>query len=204
MAGRGYHHPGMPTFKDSLAAGGRVVPGNERGDPSEVVGYDTSWPGRYEEMRARLAAALGPTARRIHHVGSTAIAGLAAKPIVDVQVSVPDAEYEAAFRGPIEAQGFVLRFVEPGHRYFRPPPGLARLWQVHVCSVGSRWERDHLLFRDYLRAHAGRAADYAALKRRLAEEYRHERIAYTDAKAPFIEETLALAEEWATDVGWQP
>ena len=137
-------------------------------------------------------------------VGSTAVAGLASKPIVDVQVSVPDVEDEAAFRGTIEAQGFVLRFVEPGHRYFRPPPGLPRLWQVHVCSLGSRWERDHLLFRDYLREHVGRAADYAALKRRLAEEYRHERIAYTDAKAPFIEGTLALAEVWAAEVGWQP
>ena len=194
----------MPTFEESLAAGGRIVPGNERADPIEIVAYDHSWPGRFEMMRARLAAALGPTARRIDHVGSTAVTGLAAKPIIDVQVSVPDVEDEGAFRAPIEALGFVLRFVEPGHRYFRPPPGLPRLWQVHVCSLGSRWERDHLLFRDYLRAHPRRAADYAALKRRLVGEFRHQRIAYTDAKAPFIEETLALAEAWAAEVGWQP
>ena len=195
----------MPTFRESLAAGGRVVPGAERGDePIELVEYDPSWPARFGEIRGRLAAGLGDVAGRIDHVGSTAVPGLAAKPVVDIQVSVADVEDDAEFRAPIEAQGFVLRFVEPGHRYFRPPPPLPRLWQVHVCSLGSKWERDHLLFRDYLRAHPERADAYAELKWRLAAEHHQDRIAYTDAKGPFIEETLALAEEWARDVGWRP
>jgi GrpB-like predicted nucleotidyltransferase (UPF0157 family) len=193
----------MPTFADSIAAGGRQI-GPERNDVVELVPYDPTWPGRFEEMRARLAAALGPTALRIDHVGSTAVPGLGAKPVIDIQVSVPDVDDEAAFVGPIEAQGFGLRWIEPGHRYFRPPPGLPRLWQVHVCTVGSRWERVHLLFRDYLRAHGATAAEYEALKRRLAAENREDRIAYTDAKGPFIDGVVARAEEWAASTGWQP
>lgn len=187
----------MPTFAESVAAGGRQV-GHERpADPIAIVPYDPAWPSRFEEMRGRLAAALGQIAVRIDHVGSTAVPGLAAKPVVDIQVSVPDVEDEAAYKPPIEAQGFELRWTEPGHRYFRPPPGLPRLWQVHVCSVGSEWQRVHLLFRDYLRAHADVAAQYETLKRRVAADNRDDRIAYTDAKGPFIDDVVRRAEEWA-------
>lgn len=194
----------MPTFEQSIAAGGRQVGPVRDGEPVEIVDYDPVWPVRFEEMRARLAAALGVVAVRIDHVGSTAVPGLAAKPIVDIQVSVPDVEDEATFRRPIEGEGFALRFIEPGHRYFRPPPGLPRLWQVHVCTIGSQWERDHLLFRDYLRAHPPAAAEYTDLKRRLAERHHGDRIAYTDAKGPFIEDVLPRAEEWAASTGWRP
>jgi len=193
----------MPTFADSLAAGGRQVGPVRGGEPIDIVDYDPIWPARFEEMRARLAAALGVVAVRIDHVGSTAVPGLAAKPVVDIQVSVPDVDDEAAFRAPIEGEGFALRFIEPGHRYFRPPPGLPRLWQVHVCTVGSRWERDHLLFRDFLRAHSALADDYGQLKRRLAVGHRADRIAYTDAKGPFIEQVLRRADEWAAATGWR-
>src|SRR3990172_8624147 len=111
----------MPTFRESMAAGARLI-GPQRNDPIELADYDAAWPGRFEQMRARLAAALGDTARRIDHVGSTAVPRLAAKPVIDIQVSVPDVEDEAAFRAPIEAQGFGMRWIELGHRYFRPPP----------------------------------------------------------------------------------
>ena len=193
----------MPSFADSLAAGGRQVGPVRGNEPLELADYDPAWPARFDEMRARLADALGEVARRIDHVGSTAVPGLAAKPIVDIQVSVPSVDDEADFRHPIEAQGFALRFIEPGHRYFRPPPGLPRLWQVHVCTIGSEWERSHLLFRDYLRAHPADAGRYAELKRRLAGEHRHDRIAYTDAKGPFIEQVLRRADEWAAATGWR-
>lgn len=187
----------MPTFAESIAAGARQLGLERHPEPIELAEYDPAWPARYEQMRARLAAALGDVARRIEHVGSTAVPGLAAKPIVDVQISVPDIEDEAAFRAAIEGEGFVLRFIEPGHRYFRPPPSLPRLWQIHVCTVGSKWERDHLLFRDFLRAHPAEAARYAELKRRLVAQHRDDRIAYNDAKGPFIEHALRRAEEWA-------
>jgi len=193
----------MPTFRESMAAGAQLI-GPQRNDPIELADYDAAWPGRFEQMRARLAAALGNTARRIDHVGSTAVPGLAAKPVIDIQVSVPDVEDEAAFRAPIEAQGFGLRWIDLGHRYFRPPPPLPRDYQVHVCTIGSDWERVHVLFRDYLRSHPATAAEYERLKRGLAARHTWDRIGYNEAKGPFIETVVARAEEWATASGWTP
>jgi len=194
----------MPTFADSVARGGRVVGRNRDDDPIELVNYDPAWPDLFDEMRARLTTALGKAAARIDHVGSTAVPGLTAKPVVDIQVSGAAGEQDDSDRDAIESQGLELRWIEPGHRYFRPPPGLPRLWQVHVCSIGSEWERVHLLFRDYLRAHPDVAAEYAALKQRLAASHRRERIAYNDAKAPFIESAVATAGQWAASTGWAP
>jgi GrpB-like predicted nucleotidyltransferase (UPF0157 family) len=194
----------MPTFAESVAAGGRQVGHDRPDDPIEITTYDLDWPDRFEEIRARLAAALGPIALRIDHVGSTAVPGLAAKPVIDVQVSVPDVEDQAAYKDAIENLGFELRWVSTGHRYFRPPPELPRLTQIHVCTTGSQWERVHLLFRDYLRTHPETRRAYKELKWQLATEYRYDRIAYTDAKGPFIEQTLTAAEEWAKQSGWTP
>lgn len=115
----------MPTFRESIAAGGRQV-GPERNDPIAIAPYDPAWPERYESMRARLAEALGGVAIRIEHVGSTAVPGPPAKAVVDIQVSVPDVEDEDVYREAIERQGFALRWIAPRHRYFRPPPGLPR------------------------------------------------------------------------------
>jgi GrpB-like predicted nucleotidyltransferase (UPF0157 family) len=194
----------MPTHRESVAAGGLVVGPGRRGEPVALAPYDPAWPERYEVMRARLAAALGEVAVRIDHVGSTAVPGLEAKPVIDVQVSVRDVTDEDAYRDTIESQGFVLRWIEAHHRYFRPPPGLPREYQVHVCSIGSEWERVHLLFRDYLRAHPETAAEYAALKASMAAQHPNDRIAYTDAKGPFIDGVVAAAAEWARQTGWRP
>src|SRR5512132_2213453 len=102
----------MPTFRESIAAGARLVGPLRSTDPIEIVDYDAAWPERFDFMRGRLAAALGSTARRIDHVGSTAVPGLAAKPVIDIQVSVPDVADAAAFKDPIEAQGFAERLIE--------------------------------------------------------------------------------------------
>jgi GrpB-like predicted nucleotidyltransferase (UPF0157 family) len=153
-------------------------------------------------MRRRLAKELGATAVRIDHVGSTAVPGLAAKPVIDVQVSVPDVEDEPSYVAAIERCGLALRYREKGHRYFRPPPGRRRTYQVHVCTAGSKWERDHLLFRDFLRAHADEARRYEAMKYDVAGHHRSDRIAYNDAKGPLIAEQLGRAEEWARETGW--
>jgi GrpB-like predicted nucleotidyltransferase (UPF0157 family) len=193
----------MPTFRESIAAGARLIGDNRTGDPIEIVDYDPAWPARFEAMRARLAQALGPVAVRIDHVGSTAVPGLAAKPVIDIQVSVPDVADVAAFKDAIEEQGFASRMVEPGHHYFRPPPGVPRDYQVHVCTVGSDWEWRHLLFRDFLRADPETRAGYEALKRDLATRFTHDRIGYTDAKSPFIEAAVERAQEWARTTGWR-
>ena len=183
---------------------GGTLLGGVRNDPIEVVPWDPNWEPMFEDMRARLARSLGDRAVRIDHVGSTAIPGIPAKPIVDIQVSVPDVEDTDAYRAAIEENGLALRFIEAGHRYFRPPPGTPRDHQVHVCQVGSQWERDHLLFRDFMRAHPGEAAEYGRLKMRIADRRRNERITYNDEKQPFILAVLEEAEDWARKTGWSP
>ncbi len=171
--------------------------GSERADGAiEVTAYDQRWPALFTDWHDRLAAALGPAAIRIEHVGSTAVPGLAAKAIVDIQVSVDDTESEEAYLPGIEGADLQLRLREPGHRYFRPPSDRPRDVHLHVCDAGSDWERDHLLFRDYLRAHPAVRDAYAELKRELAQRYPDDRLAYTDAKSAFILDTLEAAREW--------
>ena len=173
-------------------------------DLIEVAAYDERWPVRFAERRKRLAAALGMVAVRIEHVGSTAVPGLAAKPIIDIQVSVADTEDEAAYRSAIESTGLQLRLREPGRRYFRPPADRPRDVHVHVCEAGSAWELEHLLFRDYLRAQPAARLAYAELKRDLAGRYPDDRLAYTDAKSAFTLDALDDAAAWAARIGWRP
>jgi GrpB-like predicted nucleotidyltransferase (UPF0157 family) len=174
-------------------------------DPEPIALTDASaaWPERYARLRDRLAFALG-SGVRIEHIGSTSIAGIGAKPIIDILVSVPDLTDESRFVPAIESVGVQLRMREPdrGHVYFRDTQ--PRTVHIHVCQVGSKWERDHLLFRDYLRGHPEAARAYQAMKRAAADAYGDDRIAYTEAKGPFIERVLASAEEWAERIGWAP
>ncbi len=174
---------------------GFQIVGEEREDPIGIVEYDPSWPERYAEWHDRLAAELGPSALRIAHVGSTAVPGLAAKPIIDIQVSVADLDDEDSYVPAIETAGVALRSRDAEHRYFRPAPGRPRDVQVHVCAVGSAWEQDHLDFRDHLRSNAAARYAYAGLKRTLAEQYPNDRLAYTEAKTEFIRRALAAARQ---------
>jgi GrpB-like predicted nucleotidyltransferase (UPF0157 family) len=178
--------------------------GSPRGDPVEVVPYDPAWVGAFARWRERLAAALGPVAVRIEHMGSTAVEGLAAKPVVDIMVCVPDVEDEAAFVPAIEDLGVPLRSRETAHRYFRPGPPDPREVQIHVWQAGSAEERVHLLFRDYLRSHPTARDTYAAMKKDATERYPDDRIAYNEAKSGHILAVLEAAERWAEATGWQP
>jgi GrpB-like predicted nucleotidyltransferase (UPF0157 family) len=164
-------------------------------DPIVVVSYDPSWQSRFADWRDRLAIALGDIAVAIEHVGSTAVPGLSAKPVIDIQVSVTDVDDEASYRSRIESTRVTLRVRESGHRLFRDDvaAGRPRRVHIHVCARGSAWERDHLLFRDYLRAHNERRDAYARLKEDLAARFRNDRVGYTEAKGDFVAQTLALA-----------
>lgn len=175
----------------------------ERGDPIEVVPYNPAWAAAFSAWRSRLLAAMGPAAGRIDHVGSTAVPGLAAKPIVDIQVSVSDIDYESSYVAAIESCELEFRSREPVHRYFRPPAGKPRAVHVHVCGLGSEWERVHILFRDFVRAEPVVRRAYAELKVGLVERYRDDRYAYTDAKSGFILDALEQAESWATHTRWR-
>jgi GrpB-like predicted nucleotidyltransferase (UPF0157 family) len=177
--------------------------GSERSpEPVQIAGYDDEWPGRFLLWRDRLSGALGGQAIRIEHVGSTSVPGLDAKDTIDIQVSVVDIETEAAYVPPIEAIGAQLRSRDALHRYFRPFPGRPRDVHIHVCNAGSDWERDHLLFRDYLRAHGPARVAYADTKRRAASVWHDDRIAYTEAKSEVIIGLRREAEVWVLEVGW--
>ncbi|MBB5775139.1 GrpB family protein [Nonomuraea jabiensis] len=174
-------------------------------DPVEIVDHDPAWQEEFARIGEALRRRLGDVAPRIDHIGSTAVPGLAAKPVIDVQVSVRSFEPLEAFRSPLESLGLVYRADNPDltKRYFREAPGERRT-HVHVRVLGSFSQQLSLLFRDYLRAHAGAAAEYATVKRRLAAEFRHERHRYVEAKRPFIWDTLRHADDWSQATGWTP
>jgi GrpB-like predicted nucleotidyltransferase (UPF0157 family) len=185
-----------PGIEFAPASGRRVA------DSVEVIAYSDEWADSFEAWRMRLSEALGEAADRIEHVGSTAVPGLDAKPIIDIQVSVVDVEDEGAYVPAIEALEVSLRFREPGHRYFRPAGNQPRTVQIHVCETGGEWEREHLLFRDYLRAHQEARLAYTRLKRDLSDRYRDDRLAYNEGKTIFILDALGQAESWAIRTGW--
>lgn len=171
-----------------------------------VVEYQSVWPRMFREIGERLRRELGDTALRIDHVGSTAVPGLDAKPIIDIQVSVASFEPLHAYRAPLERAGFVHRADNPEltKRYFRERGGHRRT-HVHVRRAGSFSEQFALLFREYLRGHPGRSREYAAVKHSLAAQFSlpEQRQQYVEAKGPFIWETMRLADEWAQQVGWE-
>jgi GrpB-like predicted nucleotidyltransferase (UPF0157 family) len=173
--------------------------------PIIVVPYNPAWPLRCAELAAPLRRALGDVALRIDHIGSTSIPGLAAKPIVDIQISVASFDPLDAYRLPLENLGYVWRADNDDRtkRYFRERPGTART-HIHVRKWGSWSEQFALLFRDYLRLHPAAAGRYARLKQDLAERYRDDRHGYTEAKTPFIWATMLEASAWSQVVGWEP
>jgi GrpB-like predicted nucleotidyltransferase (UPF0157 family) len=152
-----------------------------------IAGYDPAWPVRFEAERARILGAIGPVARRIEHVGSTAVPGLAAKPIVDILVAVEDPDDEAAFVPALEAAGYVLRVREPEHRMLRTPQLDVH---VHVWRDGSSEVERYLAFRDRLRASAEDRAAYERLKRSLAQREWDDMNDYAGAKGALIEEIM--------------
>lgn len=173
-------------------------PGSRRaGEPIELTPYDPAWPGRYEEWRRKLLDALPAPPRSIEHIGSTAVPGLPAKPIVDIQIGVDDLDDEPAYAPAIESLGVQLRSRDRNHRYFRPFPGHPRVVHVHVCQSGTDWERRHILFRDYLRADAEARRRYVEAKEAAAARWRDDRVAYTDAKGRVVRELTAEAERWS-------
>ncbi|GAA3638096.1 GrpB family protein [Kineosporia mesophila] len=164
-----------------------------------LVGYSDSWPSMFEHERDKIAAALGGKASRIDHVGSTSIPGLTAKPIIDIDLSVVDADDETDYLPALKSAGYQLRVREPDHRMVRTPELTVH---VHVCSAGSEWERRHLLFRDWLRQDQSDRDAYANLKRQLALRDWPDVNAYAKAKGTLIAAITDRAESWAAATGW--
>jgi GrpB-like predicted nucleotidyltransferase (UPF0157 family) len=168
-------------------------------DKLEVVPYDPRWPAAFAAEALRIRHALGPLAVRIDHHGSTAVPGLAAKPIIDIQVSAAALQPLAAYAEPLRAIGY-LHTPDPDDSFcpfFHRPSRWPHTHHIHVVQAGGAEERRTLAFRDYLRAHDGAARDYQRLKqdllRQLAPVDRESREAYARAKTDFIERIIALA-----------
>lgn len=184
--------------------GFQVTDGSERFDLIKIVAYDQEWPVRFASWRDLIANALQRVEMRIDHVGSTSVPGLAAKPIVDVQVTVADMSDEESYVPELERIGVQLRSRDDLHRFFRPFADRPREVHVHVCPAGSDWEREHLLFRDYLRANAAARGVYAEAKREASRVWIDDGWAYTDAKSDVILNILQEAEQWALETKWRP
>jgi len=171
--------------------------------PIEIVSYDPVWPTRFEEEAALLRRQLAPwLVGPIEHIGSTAVPGLAAKPVIDIMAGVQALE---------TSRPAIAAATELGYRYWpyqadvehwfcKPSPAF-RTHHLHLIPVGTpQWLRP-IAFRNYLRAHAQVAHEYAALKQRLAQEHRLDRERYTEAKRPFIDRITEIALEWGHSSG---
>lgn len=180
----------MESDEEFAARLSSVLVGGLRPRVVEIVAYDPLWPQRFVAERVRIESAMGETARRIEHIGSTSVPGLAAKPIVDIQVSVDDPDDDVAFTAALEAAGYELRVREPAHRMFRTPAGDV---QVHVWPTGGDDARRHLLFRDWLRSHPDDRILYEETKRGLAGREWPDVNYYARAKGPTIEAIMARA-----------
>jgi GrpB-like predicted nucleotidyltransferase (UPF0157 family) len=181
-----------------------------------IVDYDPEWPRRAEALINELTNALGATARRVDHIGSTSIPGMAAKDVLDVQVSVDDLERAAdVFDAPLRSLGFERGPYEQDHvpagsldgpdlwakRYWSRRGSAAGDVNLHVRAVGSPNERLALLFRDWFRAHASAVPAYAGFKRALAEVV-PDPGAYADTKDPVVDLVITVAETWARHTSW--
>lgn len=154
--------------------------------------YDPSWPLRFEEEQTDLVDAIGEwIVGGIHHVGSTAVPGLAAKPIIDILAGVRDlGESQACFEPLAELHYLYAPYlVEEMHWFCKPHP-TRRTHHLHLIPVDSKRYADELAFRDRLRAHPELAAEYLALKRDLARRFTRDREAYTNAKSDFVRGAL--------------
>lgn len=163
----------------------------ERGDPIEVVPYDQRWEEFFADAERELQVALAPFVVEIEHIGSTAVPGLAAKPVIDIQVGVRTLDDSVEIVSAVESIGYeyVPEFEDelPDRRYFRRWVDGRRSHQVHLIErSNTEWWDRHVRFRDWLRAHDEDRDRYAELKMNLAAVHRDDRRAYTDAKSDFI------------------
>lgn len=165
-----------------------------------VIPYDPRWAAWFERSASEVKAALGDSLLVIHHIGSTSIPGIYAKPIIDMLAVARDLRgidecVERMQRIGYEPMG---EFGISGRRYFRRDNSAGvRTEQVHVFAMESPHVRRHLAFRDFLRSNPELAQEYSRLKQRLAAEYPTDIEAYMDGKDQFIRQAEAKALEWA-------
>lgn len=166
----------------------------------EIVAYNPAWPELYLQKATRLKPLLGENLVALHHIGSTAVPGLAAKPTIDILAVVRSHTRLDACNPALEGLGYQPKgeYGIPGRRYFRMLDGEVHLFHIHAFEQGHSEIGRHLNFRDYLRAHPNDAGAYEELKRSLADRYRHDLKGYTEGKTDFIGELDWRAADWQT------
>jgi GrpB-like predicted nucleotidyltransferase (UPF0157 family) len=169
-----------------------------------VVPPDPTWPQQFADEAQRLKGALGDVMVDIHHIGSTSIYGIHAKPIIDILMVVDDHDALDARTASLEALGYEAmgEFGIEGRRYFRRMNADGtRTHHIHAFESGSSEILRHLAFRDYMNAHKEAAREYSKLKQRLAIQFQHDIEAYMDGKDSFIKRHQELANRWNTNRG---
>ena len=164
-----------------------------------VVPYDPTWPREFGRSSGEVVTALGANLLAIHHIGSTSIPGIHAKPVIDMLAVVANLGAVDQRTAAMEELGYEAmgEFGIEGRRYFRRDNSTGhRTHQIHAFAEGSPHVRRHLAFRDFMRAHPTLAGQYGELKRRLAEAHPHDMEAYMDGKDGFIKEMESRALEW--------
>jgi GrpB-like predicted nucleotidyltransferase (UPF0157 family) len=166
----------------------------------KIVPYDSGWAARFVAEAACIREAMGSLALRIDHVGSTSVPGLAAKPVVDIQVSVASLGTLGMYADPLAKLGYSHIPLDPGdsvYPFFQKPATWPSTYHIHLCVLGSEQENRHLAFRDYLRSHPAVAAEYVEIKRSLAAAHDdatlESRERYSLSKTQFVNSVLEQA-----------
>ncbi len=170
----------------------------------QLVPHDPRWEEEFARESSAVARAMGDLLVAIHHIGSTAIPGIRAKPIIDVLAVVNDIARVDDQASRLQGLGYEAKgeFGIPGRRYFRKDDAMGnRTHHLHTFQVGSPQIERHLAFRDFLRAHREYAVEYDALKGRLVELHPADMASYVDGKDAFIKEMDARAAAWRSTTG---
>jgi GrpB-like predicted nucleotidyltransferase (UPF0157 family) len=179
----------------------------------EIVPYRPQWPDEFRVIGVRIREALGDLAVAIHHIGSTAVPGMPAKDVIDVQLTVRD--LDDPIQEALRSIGYELAPYTQDHmpfglevsawdmekRYYRCPP--QRRTHLHVRALGRLNQKYPLICRDYLRAHSMAAAAYAEIKQQLAKRFAEDVDSYYDIKDPVFDVIVCGGFEWAEAIGWR-
>ncbi len=169
---------------------------DDRVDPAiRILAHDPEWALRAQSEISRISRGLGELVVGLEHVGSTAVPGLAAKAVIDLQLSVAEIADRARFLEPLSDLGYLF-IADPGspeYHFFARPHTRPRSYHLHVCETGSCHEARHLAVREFLREDPLEAARYAALKRSLVAQHPQDRLAYIAGKAEYMDDLEARA-----------
>ncbi|WP_435166223.1 GrpB family protein [Paenibacillus glycanilyticus] len=162
----------------------------------KIEEYKDEWPFKYQGEQSKIKEIMTDKAIAIEHIGSTSVQGLGAKPIIDFMVGVNDLKEVEEFIEPLAKIGYehVYHKEFPNRRFFRRGEWRAGTHHLHIYVHGSEEWNNNILFRDYLRTHPDVLKQYNQLKKEFAEKNHHDRVAYTNAKHPFIIDVIQKAK----------